>query len=235
MSDTSKTFEYDIAFSFHSQDEGLASKLNDLLQDRFKTFLYSERQKELAGRDGEETFSTVFATKARFVVIFYRKEWGETPFTRIEQTAIRNRAYSEGYNFTLFIPTEDPATVPDWLPRIRLYYGLGRFGISGAAAVVEARVQETGGQPQIESVADRAARLNRAMQFRQQQSHFSKSEVGVQAAREAYELLCQTISPRLPRLTRLIRKCGSRRGVNKDLIFFTVWVHACGFISPAHM
>ena len=57
-------FEYDVAFSFHSLDEGLAAELNDLLQDRFKTFLYLEQQKVLAGTDGEETF------RARPILIF---------------------------------------------------------------------------------------------------------------------------------------------------------------------
>jgi hypothetical protein len=38
--------------------------------------------------------------------VFYRQEWGETPFTRIEQTAIRNRAFHEGHSFTLFVATE---------------------------------------------------------------------------------------------------------------------------------
>ena len=28
----------------------------------------------------------------------------QTPFTRIEQTAIKNRAFNAGYDFTLFIP-----------------------------------------------------------------------------------------------------------------------------------
>jgi hypothetical protein len=46
-------FKYDIAFSFLSQDETAAQQINDALQDRYQTFLYSERQKELAGTDGD--------------------------------------------------------------------------------------------------------------------------------------------------------------------------------------
>lgn len=94
-------FLYDVAFSFHSLDEGIATQLNDLLSDRFKTFIYSEQQKKLAGTDGEKNFNAVYGGEARVVIVFYRPEWGETPFTRIEQTAIRNRAFSKGYDFTL--------------------------------------------------------------------------------------------------------------------------------------
>jgi hypothetical protein len=47
-------YEYEVAFSFNALDEGLATQLNDLISDRMKTFLYSERQREIAGRDGQE-------------------------------------------------------------------------------------------------------------------------------------------------------------------------------------
>lgn len=187
------TFEYDVAFSFHAKDEAPATQLNDLLQDRFSTFLYSERQKELAGTDGEKTFNEVFGIKARFVVVFYRSDWGQTPFTRIEETAIRNRAFDEGFDFTLFIPTESPANAPKWLPKPRLYYGAGRFGLMGAAAVVEARIQELGGEPRIESTADRAVRYKRAQDLRAAKAAFHDSEKGVLQATEAFDNLWLSI------------------------------------------
>jgi hypothetical protein len=180
-------FEFDVAFSFHSLDEGLATQLNDLLQDRFKTFIYSERQAMLAGTDGEETFNSVYGRRARFVVVFYRNEWGETPFTRIEQTAIRNRAFEQGFDFSIFVPTGKPANAPPWLPKTRLWFGLDRFGLKGLAAVVEARIQELGGEPRIESVADRAARLQRKMDLDQAKKQFRESDVGVDAAKAAFE------------------------------------------------
>ena len=33
-------FKYEVAFSFLKEDEVLALKINDLLQDRFSTFIY---------------------------------------------------------------------------------------------------------------------------------------------------------------------------------------------------
>ncbi len=53
-------FKYDVAFSFLQQDEPTATQINDLLQDRVSTFLYSRRQGEVAGTDGEKTFNQVF-------------------------------------------------------------------------------------------------------------------------------------------------------------------------------
>ncbi len=50
------------------------------------------------------------------------------------------------YDFTLFISTDDTGK-PDWLPKPRLYYGLSRFGLLGAAGVIENRMQELGREP----------------------------------------------------------------------------------------
>src|SRR4029450_7459010 len=57
-------FQYDIAFSFTKEDEGIATQINDLLQDRYRTFWYSKAQEKLAGTDGEDTFSAVFKEQA---------------------------------------------------------------------------------------------------------------------------------------------------------------------------
>lgn len=179
-------FEYDVAFSFNQKDEALALKLNDLLSDRMKTFVYTVRQKEITGRDGVEAFSDVYGKKARIVVVFYRKEWGETKWTTVEMNSIRTRAFDDGYDFTLFIPTEDKPTMPSWVPKTRLYFGLSRFGLEGAAGAIEHLVTEAGGRPHEETLAEHAARAARAAKVKQEQKQFQNSEYGVKAAAEAY-------------------------------------------------
>src|SRR4051794_8510262 len=124
----SSSYKYDVAFSFLAGDEALAAQLTDLLQDRLKVFLYSRRQGEIAGTDGEKTFNAVFGEQARLVVVLYRSGWGQTPWTRIEETAIRNRAYEHGYDFVKFIPLDDNPSVPKWLPKTQLWFGLKRWG-----------------------------------------------------------------------------------------------------------
>jgi hypothetical protein len=167
-----EAYNYDVAFSFLSRDEALAQEINDALQDRYRTFLYSERQKELAGTDGEETFKKVFAKEARIVAVLFRPEWGTTPWTRIEQTAIRDRAHDNGYDFCTFIALTEPIERPNWLPKNRLLYGLKRFGTPGAAAALEARIQEQGGTVSEETVAQRGERLKRAKAFAQEAERF---------------------------------------------------------------
>jgi hypothetical protein len=196
-------FKYDIAFSFVREDEGLATQINDRVQDRYRTFLYSRAQEQLAGTDGEKTFNAVFEKEARTVAVLLRPEWGQTSWTRIEETAIKNRAYSEGYDFATFIVTAPKTQIPSWLPRTRIWYDLQRFGLGGAAAVLEARVQERGGTAVPETLADRAARLQRAQAFNQQRDAFHRSHEGVEAAQEAYRRLVNDLKSN-PELLRSI-------------------------------
>lgn len=186
-------YKYDVAFSFLERDEALAAELNDLLQSRVRTFLYSRKQEVLAGTDGEKRFNAVFASEARLVVVLYRVGWGESPWTRIEQTAIRNRGYDNGYDFVKFIPLDDPPSVPNWLPRAQLWIGLTRWGTAGAAGVIEARVQELGGEPHEESVADKAVRVDRSIKFAEKRKQFLRSFEGVNAANTLYESLKQEV------------------------------------------
>jgi len=114
--------EYDVAFSFLKGDEPAAVNLADTLADRYKCFVYSKKQEELVGTDGQETFSTVFGERARCVVVLYRDGWGTTPWTRIEQTAIQNRALRDGWEFLLFIKLTPGATMPKWLPHSYIWH-----------------------------------------------------------------------------------------------------------------
>ena len=180
-------FEYDVAFSFCAIDEGVATQLNDLLSPRLKTFIYSERQREIAGTDGQESFSKVYGKAARLVVVLYRPEWGETPWTRIERDAIKNRSLDDGWDFTTFVPTVEKPQMPPWLPKTRLYVGLQRWGIECAAATIEARATERGSTPHEETATERAARLRRSLDLKKKQKQFQSTEAGVQSAIQAYE------------------------------------------------
>lgn len=186
-------YEYDVAFSFVKDDEPTATALNDLLQDRLSTFLYSKRQEDLAGTDGEQSFSEVFGEKSRIVAVIYRNTWGDTPWTRIEETAIRNRAFEEGYDFVVFIPVEEGAKLPRWLPKTQLWVGFKRWGLEGAASVIESRVQAAGGEPREETASQRAVRLKRQIQAEESRKSFLNSIEGVNAALQELETLYSTI------------------------------------------
>jgi len=196
-----KDYKYDVAFSFLTQDEGLALQINDLIKNRVKTFIYPEKQKELAGKNGEEAFSRVFESEARFVFVLYRDGWGDTPWTRIEQTAIRNRAFDTGYDFVLFAKIDTSSTVPKWLPKTQIWIGIERWGVEGAASVIEARVQEMGGAPIEETVDDRALRQAKEIKDEIGKRALLNSEQGVRMANEAAHNLFSEIERITARLT----------------------------------
>jgi hypothetical protein len=193
-------------FSFVKEDEGLATQLNDLVQDRYRTFLYSKAQDQLVGTDGEKTFNAVFGKEARTVAVLLRPEWGHTAWTRIEETAIRNRAHDHGYDFATFIVTTGGTSIPDWLPRTRIWYNLERFGLDGAAAALEARVQDRGGAVVQETLADRTTRLQRAQALDRERDAFKCSPAGVKAAQEAYRRLLDDLKAQ----TGLLASIGCR-------------------------
>jgi hypothetical protein len=198
-----KSFDYDVAFSFAADDEAIATELNDLISGRLKTFIYSERQKEIAGRDGQEAFSEVYGKKARLVVVLYREKWGQTPWTRVEMNAIKNRSLDDGWDFTVFIPTEPRPSMPPWFPKTRLYIGLERWGTRGAAAVIEQRASELGSEVQEESLSDRVARHARKEALKGKQAQFLRSDYGVNAARQGYQSLKKAIEARANELPSL--------------------------------
>jgi hypothetical protein len=206
-----REYKFDVAFSFNSLDEGIATQLNDLLSDRLKTFIYSERQKEIAGTDGQESFSQVYGATARLVVVMYRPEWGQSPWTRIEMNAIKNRSLEDGWDFSVFIPTVERPTMPPWLPKTRLYVGLQRWGIEGAAAVIEARLADQGGEPHPEMVTERAARFARAAKLKVEKEMFRRSDGGVLAANAAYAAFGDSLDERITMITPLGVQLVSKR------------------------
>jgi len=193
-------YKYDVALSFLAQDEPLATQIANILEERHRVFLYSRKQEQLAGTDGEKTFNQVFSEQARVVVVLYRHGWGESPWTRIEETAIKNRAFDEGYDFALFVPTDDKPTVPKYVPKTRLWIGLARFGINGAASVIDARVQELGGEPRVLTLEERAARAQQAADFKKFREGYFRSQEGIQAANASFGRIVEVIEQRVEAL-----------------------------------
>lgn len=68
--------KYDVAVSFLAQDEPLALELSQTLAGRMTLFVYSERQRDLAGREGMSEFTRIFERESRLVVVLFRKGWG---------------------------------------------------------------------------------------------------------------------------------------------------------------
>jgi len=179
---SSSNLKYDVAFSFCAQDEELASHLYNEISNKYSAFIYSKKQEELVGTDGEKTFNRVFSEEARTVIVLYQNKWGETSWTRIEETAIRNRAFEKGYEFVLFIPVSKNFTMPSWLPRTSIYFDYFRFGIEGLLSVLDSHIQRNGGAPKVESNLDKALKFQENLNYQSKLKKYLNSEVAVSEA-----------------------------------------------------
>lgn len=183
-------YKYDVAFSFLERDHDLALTIDNLIKYRISSFIYSKKQNEIAGQDGEKLFNQVFERETRTIVILYRGDWGSTPWTRIEETAIRNRGYVSGYDFATLILLDKNLNPPQWFPKNRIWVGFDRWGIDGVATLIEDRVHTSGGTIKEEDIIKK---LDREIKFKDEKKKTLSSEKGVLLANAAVDMLFSTI------------------------------------------
>jgi hypothetical protein len=155
--------DYDVAVSFLSADEPLALRLAEELQP-LTTFVYSKRQEDLAGRQGDEAFRDVFLHRSRLAVVLFRPRWGQTPWTRVEESAIRDRIHTDGLNHLMFVRLEKCAN-PLWLSERYIHYDLEQFGLEQLVGAIKARCLDLGSQIRVLTAAERARKLADAERF----------------------------------------------------------------------
>jgi hypothetical protein len=191
-------FVYDVAISFLGSDLGLAEELANLLRDRMSVFLFTERQQEVAGSDGVDTLTSVFEGQARLVVILYREGWGETAWTRVEETAVKNRGLQTGWDSLLLIPLDVEPTVPKWVPKAQIWLSYSHYGLATALPILERKLEEAGGKARPVTAASRAREHARHAEWKEERDRRRQSEVGVDAAKahvaELFDEIGQAVS-----------------------------------------
>lgn len=185
-------FDFDVAISFLADDEGIAIRLADVLRERgMKVFVYSEQQKELALKDGIEEFTSIFRERSRVCVVLYRQGWGETKWTRIEENAIKDRAFEGDWDSVAIValaPSKGRG-VPSWVPKPYVYMDFDRYGLEATAAVIDHKVRQAGAEPRQETARERSDRLLRLAEAEQSREVFLSSKYGVEAAQSELKSL----------------------------------------------
>lgn len=157
--------KYDVAISFLAKDEPIATAINDGLVSGLRVFFFPRNQDELAGTDGLESMRAPFLTESRVNVVLYRDQWGKTPWTRVEEAAIKDACLKRGWTSLFFVALDKANTFPVWLPETYVRFNFNDYGIEQAVGAIKARVQETGGTiARPNAVAD-AERIHREAQF----------------------------------------------------------------------
>lgn len=209
---------YDVAISFLSRDLAVGRALAEALSANLVVFLYERSQEEVAGTDGLESFRTVFRNRSTLNVILFREGYGETPWTRVEVTAIQERALKDGWQTVLLAAIEGDYAPPRWFPSNRITSSVADYGVPGVAAVVLARAREAGAPDRRETPAELAARLERAARDQERRRTFEHSEDGVEAAKSEYNAIFATMESEVGKIASLNPKTPLRAGRKPDQI-----------------
>src|SRR5436189_5550672 len=126
---TDTAYKYDVAISFLNADLGIAESIRDGLTTQVRVFLFADRQEEIAGTDGLETFASAFRNDSRLVVVLFRNGWGQTNWTRVEQHAIEGRFLAEGPNFLFFVMLDRSSSPPRWYHEHLIRFNFEDYGV----------------------------------------------------------------------------------------------------------
>jgi hypothetical protein len=162
--------QFDVAISFLASGEPTVREIYSQL-DRvgLKIFFFPRSQEELAGTNGLESMRSPFLA-SRLVVVLFRKPWGETPWTRVEQMAITDRCLERGWESLLFVVLDETATIPKWLPETHVRFNFQTYGMEQALRAIKFRVQQLGGLLRKPSSVSVAKRLKEEEALRQDQT-----------------------------------------------------------------
>jgi hypothetical protein len=180
--------KYDVALSFLSADESIAAALYNTLSAGLEVFFSPRKQEALAGTDGLESMRTPFLEDSRVVVVLFRELWGNTSWTGVEQTAIKDRCLKHGWQTLFFIMIDNADKPPVWLPHTHVRFNFVDFGIEQAVGAIKARVQESGGTIAPLSAMRRAQLSQQEQQYLQERRQLRSPRGRDVVQQEATEL-----------------------------------------------
>jgi hypothetical protein len=195
--------QIDVAISFLSRDQEIAQQLFDSLMG-LKVFFFPRNQEDLAGTDGMETMRTPFM-EARVVVVLFRLPWGQTPWTRVEETAVKDRCLNKGWQGLLFVQLDKTHVHPVWLPQTHVRYNVEEFALAGLTSVIKARVLEQGGTIKKVDALTEAARIRRETDHNQLRESLMGNSAWISDLRKSIVDLYQEV-------VRLAREIASAHG-----------------------
>lgn len=170
---------FDVAISFLYQDLNLAKSLYDELSKGLEVFFFPRNQEDLAGTDGLESMREPFRNESRLNVILYRPRWGKTPWTAVEETAIKESCLDTGYKSLFFFAIEPTHDLPKWLPDTHVRFNYADFSLEQAVGAIKARAQERGGHFKPLTPTRKAELLQAEEQFRQDRAYLLSSEKAI--------------------------------------------------------
>lgn len=184
---------YDVAISFLYRDLALAQALYDQLSQSLKVFFYPRNQEEIAGTDGLESMREPFRHQSRLNVVLYRAEWGKTPWTGVEEVAVKDSCLATSFKSIFFFVIEPTSQIPVWLPETHVRFNFADFTLEQAVGAIKSRVQERGGHFNPMTPSRKVALLKVEEEYQRDRRQISSQE-GLRKVYENVELLFAEIA-----------------------------------------
>jgi hypothetical protein len=179
---------YDVAISFLYQDLALAQTLYNELSKELEVFFFPRNQEELAGTDGLESMREPFRDQSRLNVVLYRPRWGKTPWTGVEEVAVKESCLATSFRSIFFFVIEPTSEIPTWLPETHVRFNFADFTLDQAIGAIKARVQEMGGHFKPMTPARKVALLQIEDEYQRARRQIS-SQDGMLTIQKNVELL----------------------------------------------
>lgn len=116
-------YDYDLAISLLDEDSQVGWDIVNNLGNLDKIFFYKKDVDKLTFNNGVNVFGDIFSSKARFILVLHREQYGQTDWTALENSIIQERfikTVKENNSPILFCKL-DKSPKPNWLPDTYIY------------------------------------------------------------------------------------------------------------------
>lgn len=102
------SFKYDVALSFASQEEHLAKRLTQLLQNKgIRVYYYSKYLADTWGKNLSQTSESIYTDEAQYCIVFVSEAYSKNRFTNLELDCIQARAFKQRSEYILPLKVDD--------------------------------------------------------------------------------------------------------------------------------
>ncbi len=137
-------FKFDVALSYVSAQQLLATLLSSALRERgLRVFFDRVDVETIVGHDGAEALADVYIAQARVCVLLLSPAYEESAWTHIERQAVLSRRTTDRTPF--LVPVRVEGEPPPWLPRQLLYFDLLRNSEADLVDLLVRRVERVVG------------------------------------------------------------------------------------------
>jgi hypothetical protein len=218
--------KYDVAISFLALDVATAQAIyNRLLTSGLKVFFFPRNQEELAGTNGMESMRKPFLD-SRIVLVLFKSPWGQTPWTRVEATAITERCLEKGWDSLMFVQLDTTSTMPRWLPTTHVRFAFEQYGVDQLVGAIKLRIQEQGGKLAPPDAKTEARRVANEATYLQDRERLMRDRAWIE------NIVHKALRDTTQELCRLAEEANAEHGFQivcgaKD----RMCVMRCGFVS----